>query len=189
MGRITRSHEVRCEVLRGRVEDWLRSRDSRQTYETRLDTQREFVRRAVRIGRDRKMRVWSENTISAQEGGLNSLRLLLKEKSVTTRGVKHTGSNESWVLDLWEAVLAESTKSLVPKLEVATSEEVLEPDEIVEEGIVVFASSNDPAPASLTGLSERFSNRLLEAWISRDESSFIELAREIEKIERGEAAA
>lgn len=188
MGRHTRSHEVRCEVLRGRIEDWLRSRDSRQTYETRLDTQRDFARRAVRVGRDRKMRIWSENTISAEEGALSSLKFLLKEKSVKTNGKTNTGSNESWVLELWEAVLEESTKSLLPKLEDATST-ATEPDDIEEEGVIVFARQKVSTPTPSSRLGEGFSNRLLEAWISRDEGSFIELAREIEKMERGEAAA
>lgn len=94
-----RFNAIRSGEVRPRIKKILTRIGDSETTRTML------CHRAVQLGRERGLRVWSGNTFKPEVGALSSLRILLKEKETKNgRGQVTTGVNDGWVLDLWEIV-------------------------------------------------------------------------------------
>lgn len=168
--RLSTSHLHRCDVLRERIEDWIAAHGGTRSTAARDDMQRLFVKRALSVGRERGMKLWHSKTMSPEDCALSSLRILLREKSNTTKGRTYTGSNLRWILDIWEAALDELTRGTRPKLEVVPAPEPEDP-ETVGFGVRVFAPAK---PEKSLG------TRILEAYLKRNDDLIVNLAEEVD---------
>lgn len=158
--------------LRVRVRDWIRHRATLFPADGIDGAQREFARKAVSMAKSRNARVWSENTISAVTGALQSVRYLLCEQKCwnAKKGHYNTGGGEGWVLDVFEAVLAKETGQ-----EVTLQERLPVLEQEREVGVEAFAEKKeDPKktdrPASGLGL------QLLTAYFQRDSEEIMRIA-------------
>lgn len=168
MDRTRTAYEKRNEIVRERVRDHLGHTGGRSNWR---NAKEDFVRAAIRIGRERGLRLWNDTTKESLESGISSLETLLEEKHVHQRdGSSTTGRNVNWVLDLWEATLDHYTR-----------EPLYRPE------------TTDPAVEQLEGpafkhipvvqRSRSLSLRILEAFLQRDEEKILMLAGEVEQLE------
>lgn len=181
-----KANEARSAVVRERVLDLLGQLGARHGDERRAQQARDqFLYTAIRVAKDRDMRLWKDETHTLYEGAKSGLEVLLGEKRVINRGTIATGVNSSWVLDIWEATLDHYFRDPIFK-DRAYLTVVPEPltDEQVEalnaDGPSFIAVPKaEPTPRAL-------SMRVLEAYLARDEETFMALLLEVEELERGE---
>lgn len=184
--------KARYELVRTRVEDWLGMHGATRSEAARHDAEILFVRTAIRVGRDRGMRLWKDNAKGMEETALKSLRYLLREYSVRSARDKiiRTGGNAHWVMDLWEAAINELTREAPRRVS-------RPPDPAVEELPEPLARTTAQELKDLNGHSgpqvfkeeleevkRSLAMRVLDAYLEKDDGLMLELTREIEQLER-----
>jgi hypothetical protein len=129
-----------------------------------------FAKRACELGAHAGLKLWSDRTIDMQRSAVNSLKTLLGDYTSGDR----RGVNEHWVLDLWELVLHEHYRGPV---------RIVRPEPttpaVAESGVVVFA---DKKREKQTEKLLALPMRLLEAYMARDDETFMGLLLEVETI-------
>lgn len=180
-----KTNEERSKVTRERVLDMLMQMGGRHGDPVKLQAARdEFCTTAVRIGRERGMRLWKDESATVVDGAHSSLAVLLCEKRVVNKGTIATGVNSAWVLDLWEAALdyyfrdpvwGHHRASLTLVGAPATTDEEI--DALNADGPTVFAKPVVPPAA------KSLSMRLLEAYLAKDDEQMMAIAVEVESLE------
>lgn len=177
------AHTKRCAVIRERVLDHLMERGGRVSRLRMTEAKYDFAKMAVRLGVESGVRVWKESGGKEQiEVAKQSLDTLLGDKVVINPGKngqpakRVTGVNVGWVLDLWEAVLDHYHRQSVyvrPALTVVPEPE----DGAGDDGDGPQWVAEPPAERAL-------SDRVLDAYLNRDDEAMMRLAVEIERLER-----
>lgn len=146
-----------------------------------LDAREDFLATAVRVARDRGLRLWKDDHTPVIDGARSSLAVLLKEKENIAAGEggrparMHTGVNASWVLDIWEAALEHlnredpfSRRREAERTSRLTAEEL----EAMQDGGPQFIQ-----------VGQSLSARILDAYLGRDDEAIMRIAIEIEGLE------
>lgn len=177
-----KENEARSAIVRERVLDCLGQMGARHGDERKSSQARDqFLYAAIRIAKDRGMRMWKDETHTFYDGAKSGLEVLLGEKRVINRGVIATGVNAAWVLDIWEATLDHYSRDPIFRnhLKVVADDARLT-DEDIEE-----MNSRGPQIVAVPKPERALSMRVLEAYLARDEETFMALLLEVEGLERG----
>jgi len=159
--RLPRSkNAARSAELRERVESWI-AWYTRTTGATRDGAKAFFIERSYETAEQNDMRVWKVRKSAGQ-----SLDVLLKEKSFVNNGVTYTGTNDSWVSDIFEATLNKLEQEIT-----ADAEITINLRDAIEEMIM---QTVDTRPLSI---------RILDAYDNLETERMVELVLEVDRLE------
>lgn len=158
-----RTTRERGEALKGRVRDAV----DLLGHGNYLWGKERFVRAAMNAGERRKMRLWKDQSNPMFEIGLKSLSYFLGD--IVNMHSHTTGSNVSWVLDLWEAALDDLYRD--KEFVAAKREKTPDPSDEQIEGVQPFKEERSLAM------------RVLDAFTDRNAAAMLDLALEIERLE------
>jgi hypothetical protein len=171
--------------VRERVLDHLMERGGRVSPSRMDDARHDLVMCAIRLAKERGMRLWTDRSKDQVSLGLQSLETLLGEKVVIMPprkkgepSIKATGKNLNWVLDLWEVALDYHHRE--PLYQVRKPAE-----EIVPVTLEEARAMNDSGP-TVVAITQpvSISSRLLDAYLARDDEAIMRLAIEVEALEQ-----
>lgn len=178
------ANEARSAVVRERVLDLLGQLGARHGDERKAQQARDqFLYTAIRVAKDRDMRIWKDDNHTLYEGAKSGLEVLLGEKRVINRGTIATGVNLAWVLDIWEATLDHYFRDPIYK-ERAHLKAV--PNEKITDDEVEALNADGPSWLAVPKRERALSMRVLEAYLARDEETFMALLLQVEELERSE---
>lgn len=178
-----KANEARSAVVRERVLDVLGQMGARHGEERKTQQARDqFLYMAIRVAKEQDLRLWKDETKTLYEGAKSGLEVLLGEKRVINRGVIATGVNVSWVLDIWEATLDHYSRD--PIFRNRAHLQAVPPEKLTDAEIAEM-QADGPSFVAEPKRERALSMRVLEAYLERDEETFMALLLQVEELERG----